>query len=649
MLGAMDTSPTLLIRPKPRKFEDLAREEMKRQQMLLSNRTQNDTENSTVVEIIKNRTIIHGIDKPFYDARAQVAPPTSDLPSSAAIFSAAAETSFEKTVVPTDVDLVQVVAAQKAGRSYSCGDPSPNNRPLHNMVGSNVKSRSIRSVADYRLKGEKIRDSEFVSVDDGNSCDDSLLNFRSMPNAPFDLHNASVQRSTSLSLSSDDEVQQHRHVRERMTQRSKSDSCTVEVMQKFRFQNHMLSNAVMYYPKECMKPEGRFSEKKKPLLNVDRGANDDHDSPCNENEKYVSSDTDNDDASTMTHSSGGNDAASEAEDACSVDDEEDNDDNDEGEHYGEEVQSDEGHIKLANNVEGSQLQQALKRLAFFSRSAQKTLSKNIITNSWFSSDSNGINTPASSHPPPRFGSFTGDSDSLRYSSMDSFTSAVNTSSNNNSNQNSFVASGFFGFMGNASVATYSSSAVAANSETSPWQFASLISASHDGSHQVLSREVEKQQHSPVPPNLPRSKNRTSTQGDQPESSSTQPKYILVGNSRKKGLYGSFESKNRPQADLEEAILVKKHLTEDSEKSALLDNSGGKRKSNKVKSTSHDFNLHKDNTAEADEEIVIAGTENAAMGQEVYNFHTYFWRGVIAMSVTCLFIFLLTFLFEKGLF
>jgi len=659
----MSTSPLGLIRPKPRKFEDLAREEMRRQQLLLSNRSQNETENSKSMDDFQSQRLNHGrIEKQhFYGGQAKVAPDATDLPSSVKKLSKEAKAPIGETVDRFAVDQDRgAVLSQNAGNA----DTSYNNNHLfYNLPRINVPlARNFRSddteyepsettsPPSYRspktkmLQGEKIKHTEANS---GKSCSD----FPYLPKAStFDLHNEAIQRSASLSLSSDDgEVQEHhRQVKDWTINRSNSDSVAVEAMHKLNFQQNYKSSLgdAIIFPSMPRKMEGHFSATAKAPQYVDGELNDDHDSDCTNSEKYVSSDTDNDDASTITRSSGGNEASSEAEDiVVGVDDEDEEncDCNDGGGSYDEEIRSDEGRKQLTNRVKGSHLQQALKRLATLSRSAQNTLSKGIISKTWFSSDrNNGTNTPSSSLPPPRFGSFTGDSDSLRYSSMDSFTSAVNY--NNNSNHSSFVASGIFGFIGNvtsnSSVATYSSSDVVANAEVPPLLLSTHFSCnSHavssvrlpsEGGNHAFSRDIEKQLHSQlvstVPPNLPRSKNRGFSHSDQPESS-TQPKYILIGNGKKNGRYGSFESNRFSQADVGEEVVKNNRLLKPSEKTALVE-------------TRNEFNLHEDYKIEADEEAATVCAEDIVMGQELYTFHTYFWRGVIIMSVACFFIFLL---------
>lgn len=658
MLGTMSTSPLGLIRPKPRKFEDLAREEMRRQQLLLSNRSQNEMEHSKPMDESQSQRLNHG-----RIGQAKIAPDATDQSSSFKKISKEVKAPKE-TVDGSGVDLDHgAVSTQSSGSS----DTSCNNNLLFNLPRSNVPfTRNFRSDDGYyeptetsppsrrwpkskTLKGEIIKNSD---ANIGDDCGGFLYLSKA---SAFDGHNETIQRSASLSLSSDDgDVQEHnRHVKQWTSNLSRNDSLTLEAMHTLNFQHNYNSNLVdaMIFPTMPRKVDSHFSPTVKARKNVDLELNDDdHASECTNSEKYVSSDSDNDDASTITRSSGGNEASSEAENivvGVEDEDEENRDCHDGGESYGEDIRSDEGRKQLAKIVEGNHLQQALKRLAIFSRSAHNTLSKSIISKTWFSSDSyNGTNTPSSYLPPARFGSFTGDSDSLRYSSMDSFTSAVN-----NSNHSSFVASGIFGFIGNvtsnSSVATYSSSDVAANAEVPPLLLSNHFSGNNhasstvrlpsEGGHHTLSRDVEKQLHgqsvSTVPPNLPRSKNRSCSHSDQPESS-MQPKYILIGNSKKKGWYGSLESNRRSPA--EEEVVNKNRLIEPSEKSALV-------------KPRNDFNRYEDYKIKLSEEAAIASAEDTTMGQEMYTFHTYFWRGVLIMSVTCFFILLLNFLLEKGLF
>lgn len=653
MLGTMSTSPLGLIRPKPRKFEDLAREEMRRQQLLLSNRSHNEMENSKPMDESQSQRLNHS-----RIGQAKVAPDATDQPSS---FKKIAK-EVQAPIEPVDGSSADLVHGAVSTQSSGSSDTSCNNNLFFNLPRNNVPfARNFRSDDEdptqtsppsrwssksKTLKGEIIKLSE---SNIGDVCG-------AVPYFPkagtFDGHNKTIQRSASLSLSSDDgDVQEHhRHVKQWTINLSKNDSLALEAMQTLNFQHNYNSSLVdaMIFPTISKKLDGHFSPTAKAPKTVDLELNaDDHDSECTNSEKYVSSDTDNDDASTITRSSGGNEASSEAV-GVEDEDEENCDCHDGGESYDEDIRSDERSKQLANSVEGNHLQQALKRLAILSRSAHNTLSKSIISKTWFSSDSyNGANTPSSSLPPARFGSFTGDSDSLRYSSMDSFTSAVN-----NSNHSSFVASGIFGFIGNvtsnSSVATYSSSDVAANAEVPPLLLSNYFSGNNhasssvrvpsEGGHHTLSRDVEKQLHSQfvstVPPNLPRSKNRTCSHSDQPESS-MQPKYILIGKGKKKGWYGSLESNRRSPA--EEEVFKNNRLVEPSEKSALIE-------------TRSDFNRYEEYKIKVSEETAIASAEDTTtMGQEMYTFHTYFWRGVVIMSVTCIFILLLNFLLERGLF
>mmetsp|Transcript_28500 Transcript_28500/g.40836 ORF Transcript_28500/g.40836 Transcript_28500/m.40836 type:complete len:562 (-) Transcript_28500:33-1718(-) len=555
----MTTPPqTLIIRPKARKFEELALEEMRKQQLLISK-----------------------------SKRKQIAPESSS-------------SLLEQAQDDADncrMDL-KVLDAETPEGTLSFDTPA--------LTKNDSKENTTPATGVHTTE----------SGENNYSTNANILLCENYDDAG----------SASLSLSDDDELQHHR-VRKHASHRTTIETVAPQIVQK--------SNTRKYRANATVKNDSSITRKNKSLRSEDRllsnsspGLNNSsaplvQDLCYDFSEKYISSDTDydheqldNDDASTITRSSGGNEASSEADDIADSDDgnDEDNYDAEEEVNYGEDLQNDNKDV-VQNISEGNHLQQAFKRLAFLSRSAQNSLSHSIIKRSWFSSDINVCNTPTPSLPQSRFGSgsFAGDSDSLKYSSVDSFASTngvhrpgvINTTNKNNNVVSSVLSNGVF----------------------------------QDGTQNVMARETEKHHNmsSPVPPNLPRSKNRSSSQGELGELSA-QPKYIVVGH-RKKGGYESFESPNDRFSQ--------------SEKSKLLNTENGKKfgseiygSTDLIRSSIDTFNVPVDNGARFDEEIGNVDADIISIDHGVYTFHTYFWRGVIVMSSACLFFFLLLFVLEN---
>ena len=560
----MTTPPqTLIIRPKARKFEELALEEMRKQQLLISK-----------------------------SKRKQIAPESS---------SSLEQAQDDAGNCRMDLKVLDIEAPEG---SLSFDTPA--------LTKNDSKENTTPASGVHTTR----------SGENNNSTNANILLCENYDDAG----------SANLSLSEDDELQHHRF-RKHASHRTTIETDTPQIVQK--------SNTRKYRGNATVKNDTSVTRKNKSLRSADRslpksstGLNNSsaplvQDLCYDLSEKYVSSDTDydheqldNDDASTITRSSGGNEASSEADDNADSDDgnDEDNYDAEEEVNYDEELENDNKDVVQIIS-EGNHLQQAFKRLAFLSRSAQNSISHGIIKRSWFLSDTNVCNTLSPSLPQSRFGSgsFAGDSDSLKYSSVDSFASTngvhrpgvINTTNKNNNNVSTVFSNSVF----------------------------------QDGMPNVMARETEKHHNmsSPVPPNLPRSRNRSSSHGELGELSA-QPKYIVVGH-RKKGGYESFESPN--------------DCFSRSEKSKLLDTENGKKIGSEIygstdlaRSSVDTFNVPVDDGAQFDEEIgnvdadIISIADIVSIDHGVYTFHTYFWRGVIVMSSACLLFFLLLFVLES---
>ena len=725
----MVTPPTLLVRPRARKFEDLAMEEMRKQQLLSKSKrnqiapTAGAVENETIEDQILNekvaRTFLEAQQQRLRESLIQssyVQPEKHaevDVPSTTSTISSTvtSEENIQKTVETMQSFPVQSSTVLDGSDFVSAGErrgSSDESRGITTVVNPRVEAspkKSVRKVDHKLVPSAKLYRQPLVLEDyhriaqmedddkpaSEESSSDSGSYFQSnLPEAAKPvLRNIGVmvpmhQSYASLSFSDDEE---QLHVRPHPMYRSTSESGMARMLQHAKF--HIKVNNVpnKNFVKRDEGATGSMSAAPSPQLKNSVLPHLDHDLGCDSSEKYVSSDGDNDDASTITRSSGGSNeeaADDEAEDDDGDDDHDDEEDDDEEDRSGESPHFPRHSAKDRqglNNVKNAQgrnhLQHALERLASLSRSAQNSLT-NSISRTWFSENCNSNVTPSSSvgasHFPQslaqsNFGSFAGDTDSLKYSSMDSGASRYSTSSHTGvgppvvnymtsygngaagNNSSAVVVAVGSGGTCNTSIATNASSAGSSNVipprhvHVPVLGYYALSGPSSNVAHegQLMPREGEKHSISSlVPPNLPRS-NRSSYHG---EGESTQPKHSQ--SSGRKGRYGSLDNVTYRRRDDDDDD----HQEEADETSRLLHMERGVTRRNDSRhkrgastSSNDAFTLPVDNRTRMDEEMANADAEATSEVHGLDTFHIYLWRGVIAMAVTCLIVFLLLVLLD----